>query len=184
MSFLPIAHLGCGPLEPNRPIFIEDGFDEAEAAAVQLAIESWNAVGRERVGSNLIDCRGRFDDRDGFVLERNVSDDDPVVYRIADAGTYRRLTEGLPGKTGGIRFGDDIVLFVEILKSDPEADYLTAIQSVATHELGHWLGLPDERSLKRRDSVMYWAGGASDELKLEPTPYDSENICRIYECVR
>lgn len=175
---------GCGPLEPNNPLYVDDTFDSQEADSIMRAIETWNAVGQEYVGENLIDYKGRFHDQDGFDQNRNLNDGISVLYRVSDQATYNKLTRYLDGHIGGMRIGEDMVLFVEILSLDGEEVYQEAIQYTALHEMGHWLGLPDERSKFHKDCVMYWAHSEGQKFNLTPSQHDIDNLCQIYDCIK
>lgn len=171
---------GCGPKEAPKHLFVDSRCSPTEREAIQKGIQAWNDVGAERLGEPLIVFEGYYRDNDWIDIDTDLSDDRSVMYCVNDRRTYERLTAASDTENvGGISFGSDMAVFPFVL-ADKRTGWINPkrLARTATHELGHWLGLP--HSVKE-DSVMQ----RNIPLKVldhQPGASDIENICIIYGC--
>jgi hypothetical protein len=192
-----IAALACAPREPNQPLWLEAGCSSIDEQLFLEAVRTWNEVGNEHVGADLIDFQGTWDDKNGLDPERDLNDGRPVFYCIDEATVLALRPPGTPSETIilGYGFGEDILAASQLVrdrltaavKDDvlPDEGFLEAsVREMFLHELGHWVGLYDKKDESRRGSIMYYTSGNDGTTKDGPDAADIADLCVVYDCVK
>jgi hypothetical protein len=191
-SYLVIAALGttvagCG-ITPDLPrhFSIDDRFADDEQAQIRAAAEAWNVVGREYFGSDqILICDGTIGVPDGFNIS-DFADDRHVAYLGINDANYQMLTSSLGPYACGEGTLEDIVLFTFYMHYDGQTreEYLNFLRMLATHELGHFLGLlhvmDDGQAVMAPSTVMREQGDHPNTLDTR----DIQDFCRFHHCLK
>jgi len=199
LSSLAIFLLSCGRTLPIE-IFVEDSWQDDEAAAISKAIEGWNQVGAlmNDPGPVFIEA-GRAPDR---YSREKTGDGRSVVYRLTGHPSFR-LSKPLESAEGW-QEGDDVAIALYMFPSEfPGSDgerhpsavdqrtlYLRHLTALSLHEFGHLLGfghVDSEYSVMCSDPSCYKLGPKPKDPLDWPEPkkvteYDIGRFCRTYGC--
>ncbi|MEK7516346.1 MAG: matrixin family metalloprotease [Patescibacteria group bacterium] len=178
-----LAGAGCGRKLPLH-VWISDEFDDEEAEAILLGMDAWERA----TNLHIFVYHGRWYDQFNW---EDLGDDAHVVYKLHDASyEYRYLScHGNDDLAGYGTYGDvlialdyweafrdedpDGIVYGNGLEFTRNAFYLRLLRELATHELGHFIGLmhnPD------KGAVMY----PFDNDILFPTALDMEAFWSVY----
>lgn len=167
--------LGCMESEFPREVYIEDSCTVEDEISIAQAIDELNDLGQELLGEDLIAFVGRTHDPDGLGVE-DVDDGLSTIYCLRQPDESYQLHSELDTPAGkryglmGLGLQNDVALYLfnmdqceagddgcSLPDDWPEgqpAPYGSVdpveLRSIATHELGHFIGLthvPDDRAV-------------------------------------
>jgi hypothetical protein len=143
-------------------------------AAIQAAFNTWQGIPCADISFNYggTQSYGSSSNWNGIYLRFQSSGWDPSV---GDAAAY-----SVSWQVSGGSIQQNEVVFNEVdmtWTTQDQGPYSTLgdIQGVATHELGHSIGLDHSKIF---DATMYWTGGSAELRDLEPD--DENGACYLY----
>ncbi|MDD5251869.1 MAG: hypothetical protein PHT12_04535 [Patescibacteria group bacterium] len=180
--------VACAAPEGPRDIWAESAWTTQQYGDIRDMIGLWNTVAEPYVGFAPINLRGSYKDPDGFNRDQDLNDGRAVIYAIDDLATVEHLRAGVPiGDAYAEGLGEDVVFYrFRYGFADPTfAEYWRQhFRRHVVHELGHWLGLPDNDV---PGSIMNGFQGDAETFQPESryiVPGDINSLCNIYACQR
>ena len=170
--------LANGVLWKDLPqdLFIHPDLDEN---AIIAGAEEWDAhTSTNLFGSYIPDSSATWDDDAPDGRNEMVFGDYPQDGVIAVAITWGYFT-GPPGRRRIVEF--DILFDIDFIWGDAEKDpTLMDLQNIATHEIGHGLGLGDLYNAECAEETMYGYSWEGDMQKRDLNPGDIAGIQALY----
>ncbi|MHC4641872.1 MAG: Ser-Thr-rich GPI-anchored membrane family protein [Planctomycetota bacterium] len=151
----------------------ENTFDcSEEGAAVQRGANTWNDVGADFTFQYCGSCSSTSKGMNGTncIMWGTTSGSLATSWRWYYVGTNEIFECDIVFHDGHTWSTD---------ADTPPGEY--DVESVAVHELGHWLHLADLYDLEDRDKVMYGSLSSGDEVRTLHS-CDIDGICYIYGC--
>ncbi|MFH1193642.1 MAG: hypothetical protein V1661_01460 [bacterium] len=173
------------PFVKDCKLMVDSRFTTAQKVMILEMINKWNEVGREymdRGGQELITYGGVLYNA-GSYTSRNRSDGLKAIYLGADDEYYKSETSKYKGMMVlGLAVGrEDILIFdfniFNLFKND-SVQYEEKFRLIVLHELGHYLGLGDDKKVSGK--LMSSPGNLNDKPVIKFA--DIRDLCSIYGC--
>jgi len=164
-------------------IYTDPSFAPVEHATVLQAIDVWNSqtLAARRDKEQIFEYVGLVPDQ---LDETDPSDGLCVIYNVGEVTGreyWGKLTDDKPQDYAGFNVGNDAVVATFVFKENDEFEYSATVAVVATHELGHLLGLGH---IEDEPAIMYPYVTLLVDADGKPilTEADLKAFCGIYDC--
>lgn len=184
--------LSCSALQGTNHICVDSSFMPSQKDYIRTAFRTWNQLGQEYLGYDLIADDGDCD-LASFQID-DFNDDKHAVYNVVKGDAYDRIQVAEQQSTISFATRGDVAIFTfkayqlygdtcadPTQKCTGEGYKFSFFQSLVTHELGHFLGLT--HVTEDANAVM----NASAPKKTQPTTFteaDIRSFCRWYDCTK
>lgn len=172
------------PVVKSRKLMIDSRFTTSQKIMILEMINKWNEIGKEYIDpeKELI-TYGGVKYNAGSYNPNKRGDGEDVVY----LGTNDEYYNSVAGNKGmvvlGYEKGGDVLIFdfniLNFFKND-SAQYEEKFRLIVLHELGHYLGLGDDKKITGK--LMSSPGNLEDKPVVKFT--DIRDLCAICGCTR
>jgi len=183
-EFSPLQN-ESSPFVKNFKLMLDSRFSTVQKVMILEMMNKWNEIGKEYIDFDReLITYGGAQYNAGSYDSGKTKDGLKVIYLGENGEYYKSVASNNKGfMVLGYEIGGDILIFdfniFNLFKND-STQYEEKFRLIVLHELGHYLGLPDDKKVSGK--LMSSPGNLNDKPVIKSA--DIRDLCSIYGCTR